>query len=124
MKKMAVMMTLLSISLIACGGIQKQWDAKTPTEKAQIIISGLQDEVGALFNAGLEYVNNNPQHREVWKKKIVPAFDVANKAINSAIQIAMTKGITPAQVYQMVQPALDSVKELMISIGVIKKEGN
>jgi len=113
---MAVMMAMV----VSCTGVQEKWNALTPDEKARVVVSDIQAQLNTLFDTGKAYVTANPKYQEKWKGQIVPAFDVANKALASSMILAKAGKITPDQVYAQVQPVLNSVITLLVSIGAVK----
>jgi hypothetical protein len=115
---------IICMALVACqyiGTVQSKWSALTPDEKARIILSDMQGQLSNLFDQGKLYVTANPNYQDVWKGKIVPAFDVANKSLASAIALGKTKGLTPDYIYQSVQPNIINVINLLVQIGAIKQ---
>lgn len=113
---------LLVLSLVACAGIQTKWNALTPDEKARIIINDLQGQVDNAFTEGKAYVAAKPELQAKWKTQIIPAFDVANKAIASAITLGKTKPLTPDIVYAQAQAQVTNVLNLLIQMGAIKSK--
>jgi len=111
---------LLVLVLLSCAGLQEKWNALTPDQKARIVINDIQGQLDNSFTQGKAYVAANPKYSEKWKKEIVPAFDVANKALASAIQIGKTKPITPDFVYMQVTVQVNQVLNLLIQIGALK----
>ena len=117
--KLFLVMVIL-MSLVACTGIQEKWNALTPDEKARIVVNDIQAQLNTLFDTGKAYVVANPQYQEKWRTQVIPAFDLANKTIASATILAKAGKITPDQVYAQVQPVLNSVIALLVSIGAVK----
>jgi len=111
---------LLILSLVACAGIQAKWNVLTPDEKARIVISDLQGQLTNAFDQGRAFIATKPELLPRWKSEIVPAFDVANKALASVIVIGKTKPITPELVYSQVQAQVTNVLNLLIQLGAIK----
>jgi len=111
---------LLILTLVACAGVQEKWNTLTPDEKARVVISDIQAQLNTLFDTGKAYIMANPKYQEKWKKEIIPSFDVANKALASAMILAKAEKITPDQVYSQIQPLLNSVIALLVSIGAVK----
>jgi len=111
---------LLVLMLVACAGVQEKWNALTPDEKARVVVSDIQAQLNTLFDTGKAYVMANPKYQDKWKGQIVPAFDLASKSLASATILAKAGKITPDQVYAQVQPVLNSVITLLISIGAVK----
>jgi len=124
MRKLRMIFVLvILLGNIACAGLQAKWNALTPDEKARIVVNDLQDQLANAFDTGKAYVSANPQFQAEWRDKIVPAFDVANKALASVIAIGKTKSITPEFVYKEVQGLVTNVLNLLVKIGAIKKGG-
>ena len=57
------------------------WQNLTPDQKARVIIGGLQSKLGIAFDNAKLYVDLHPSLRDDWQKKVIPLFDIANKAI-------------------------------------------
>lgn len=119
--RLVLPMLLILTFLVSCVGIQEKWNALTPDQKARVVVNDLQNQLNTLFDTGKAYITANPQYQDKWKKQIVPAFDVANKSLLSAMNLAKSGQITPDQVYSQVQPVLNSVINLLVSIGAAKK---
>ncbi|MCL6542047.1 MAG: hypothetical protein K6T87_15940 [Roseiflexus sp.] len=120
-KVLSVFVSLMLINLlIGCATVQEQWTKLTPDEKARVIINDLQMQLSSLWDTGKAYVETNPKHQDVWKQKIVPLFDIANRNLKMVIVLAQTKQITPAEVYEVIQPSLNSIILLLVNIGAIK----
>lgn len=119
--RLSIVMVLVLLMLIACATLQQQWSKLTPDQKARIILNGLQDELSTAFDSGKAYVQANPKYRDVWKQKIVPAFNMANKAVASALKLANRGKMTDTEVYSTVQPLVTSTVSLLTSIGWVKK---
>ena len=111
---------ILLASLVSCVGLQEKWGALTPDQKAQVIIGDIQGQLTNAFNTGKAYIATKPEYQEKWKTQIVPAFDIANKALASVIVLGKTKPLTPEFVYAQVQPQVTNVVNLLILIGAIK----
>ena len=114
------MVMVVLLSLVACAGVQEKWNALTPDEKARVVVSDIQSQLNTLFDTGKAYVVANPKYQEKWRGQIIPAFDLANKTLASATILAKAGKITPDQVYAQVQPMLNSVIGLLVSIGAVK----
>lgn len=124
MKRLAVV-TLLIVMLVSCTALlQEQWNNLSPTDQAKVVISGLQDQLNDNWRIAKTYVDARPTDVDLqatWKVSIVPAFDVANKALFSATNLAGQGKITPDQVYSSVMPVVQKVLDLLIARGIIKK---
>jgi hypothetical protein len=123
-KSAKVILTIFMLTFlifIGCAGIQEKWNALTPDEKARVVLNDLQSQLNTLFDTGKAYITANPQYQNKWKTQIVPAFDVANKSLASAMTLAKSGQLTPDQVYAQVQPVINSVINLLVSIGAAKK---
>lgn len=115
-----LLVMVVFLSLVACAGVQEKWNALTPDEKARVVVNDIQAQLNTLFDTGKAYVMANPKYQDKWKKEIIPAFDLANKTLASANILAKAGKITPDQVYGQVQPVLNSVIALLVSIGAVK----
>lgn len=122
MRKVRILSVVLTcLLLLSCAGLQAQWNKLSPDQKASIILNGLQDELSATFDSGKAYVQANPKYQDIWRQKIVPAFDVANKALTNAIKLASSGKMTDTEVYGNIQPLVTSTLNLLTSIGWVKK---
>lgn len=115
---LAVTLIVMLCLALACTTMQQQWDKLTPDEKARVVIADMQNQLNTLFDTGKQYVTLHPEAKEVWKEKAVPAFDLANKALEAAIKISSTQGITPDELYQVVAPLIDKVLQILTDMGV------
>lgn len=120
MRKVKFLVFLALIVLVACAGIQAKWNALTPDEKARIILNDFQGQLDNAFTQGKAYVTAKPELQVKWKTQIIPAFDVANKAIASAITLGKTKPLSPDVIYAQVQGQVTNVLNLLIQLGAIK----
>lgn len=112
---------LMLVSAAGCAGkLQTQWNNLSNDEKSRIIINGFQDQVDNLFDTGKSFVAANPVHKDVWQKKAIPAFDLANKGIAKAISLSLMGSYSPATAYKELQPLIDDVKNVLIAFGAIK----
>lgn len=111
---------LILVFAVGCAGVSEKWDTLTPAEQSRIILDGMQSQLDNLFDTGKAYVVLHPEYSDTWKTKIAPAFSAANKSIAAAIKLSMSENITPAQVYETVQPLISEVINLLKSIGIIK----
>jgi hypothetical protein len=115
-----IVVLVLALFLVAsCAALKPKWNNLTPDEKARIILDGMQEQLNGLWNTANAYVAANPQYQDMWKVNGIPAFDAANKAIRSTVEIAMTEKITPNIVYDKVQPAINSVIGFLVSVGAL-----
>ena len=119
--KRKVFVGLAIVLMVGCAGIQEKWGALTPDEKGRIIISDLQGQLDNAFNQGKAYVVAKPELQTQWKTKIIPAFDVANKALASVIVVGKTQPLTPEFVYAQTQAQVTNVLNLLIQLGAIKQ---
>ena len=76
----------LALFLTGCASLQQKWDRATEDEKARIIISQFQGTLKSSFILAEAFVKANPQYNEVWKTKVLPMFDFANKILGDFIQ--------------------------------------
>jgi len=108
------------VLLVGCAGIEEKWSALSPDEKGRIVLNDLQTQLNTLFDTGKAFIVAHPEHQAAWKGQIVPAFDTANKSLRAAIELSKTKPITPEQAYAQIQPLINSVINLLVSIGAVK----
>lgn len=118
--KFLAVLAMVFLMAAACAGIQEKWTALSPDEKGRIVLNDLQTQLGTLFDTGKAFVIANPKHQETWKGQIVPAFDAANKALRASIELSKTNLVTPEQAYAQIQPLINSVITLLVSIGAVK----
>lgn len=118
--RVVVITLLLAFVFTGCATLQEKWNLLTPDQKARVIVDGIQTDLESWFDQGKAYVTANPQYLPVWKEKIVPAFDVANKALKDTIDLVRKGELKPQEVYPRVQTFVDNVVALLIQIGVLK----
>jgi len=96
---------IVLMSLVACATTQEKWNKLTPNEKARIVIGDIQGQLNGAFDSAKLQIGYKPE----WKTKVVPAFDVANKAL------------ADVGVDAMVQNQVSNVLNLCVQLGWIKK---
>lgn len=96
------------------------WDALSPDEKARATVDMMQIQLEETFDQAKAYVELHPEYADVWKAKVVPAFDLANKALADAIELAQKEQITPADIRAKVNPLVNRVIIYLHEIGFIK----
>lgn len=106
---------ILCLFIIGCAGFKE----RSPDEQKRIILNQAQSQLETFFDIGKQYVVLNPQHQEVWKAKIVPAFKIANDTLKMATIMARTDMYTPEQVKAMMQVEINKVLMFLIDIGAI-----
>ncbi len=112
------------LTLMACASIvdlQAKWNKLSEPEKTRIILGGFQDQLDNLFQAGKAHVVVNPSQQVVWKQKVIPAFDTANKTLRGLTILASSidaGNVTPQKVYETIPPLIQSVVKLMLAMGV------
>ena len=108
--------------LVGCGcaSIAEKWGDLTPTEKSRLILGDLQDQLISLKRTGDAYCVIHPEALSEYQAKVLPAISVANKMIKSAILVAATDPVTPAQIYASIVPVINAVSDLLVRLGVIK----
>lgn len=108
----------LVMCLACCTSTKTAWNELKPSEQSVIIISGLQTQLDTLFTVGKDYVSRHPEKQEIWKTKVVPAFDTTNKTI-LAYAILVGKGeTTPDAIANAIVPLVQSIAKLLKAIGV------
>jgi len=124
MRKLALQILLCLVLVVGCAttqnNIQEQWEALAPDEKTRIVCSDLQGRIDSLLDSGIAYVAARPQYKEKWQKEIIPAFDVANKMLKTVMILAQQGEMTPDKVYAEIQPLINSIITLMVSIGWVE----
>ena len=119
-KLLSVLAVALLVVAACTATVQEQWDALASADQAKIILSQMQDQLTDNFRIAKEYIAARPQHDAVWKAEIVPAFDLANKAIKSALNLVAEGTITPDKVYTEVMPLVKIVLTKLVAIGAIE----
>ena len=112
-----ILLIIFCIFTMGCGisNLQKDWNAMTPDQQSSVILNGLQDQLTVWFDSGKTYVTSNPKYQEEWQTKVVPAFDLANRAIQAAI---ISKK-DPSAIYSQVAPLVNAVVIDLQSWGVV-----
>jgi hypothetical protein len=118
-KRLAVVLVAL-VLLAGCASVQTSWNNLSTDEKARIVVGDLQTQLSNAFDTGKAYVTANPSKQAEWKAKVIPAFDVANKALASAATLAKEGKTTPDAVYAQVQPLLNAVIAALKSMSALK----
>lgn len=123
MKRRLLVMPIILMLLVGCvtmSNLQAKWNSLTQDQKARIVINDLQGQLTNLFDQGKLYVTANPTKQTEWKTKVIPAFDVANKALGDVIALGRTQLLTPDLIYARVQPRVNEVLTLLVKLGVMK----
>ncbi len=110
-----LVMVVMMAMVVSCVGQQI-----TKDQEARILLNSIQDNLAVLFDTGLAMSKTKPEYQILWKAKINPAFDVANKAVKSAMELAKAGKYTPADVNAKITPLVNSVIVYLAQIGVIK----
>ena len=124
-KRLAGLLVVLFVLVSCTAVLQDQWNQMSSQDQAKIILNGFQDQLSDNWRIAKTYVEANPTNVDLqatWKVSIVPAFDVANKAIASSLTLAAQNKITPDAVYREVMPMVQKVLDLLVSRGIIKKK--
>jgi hypothetical protein len=116
--KSILVLFLLAGFVSGCAGLKAQWSSLPSDDKARIIVDDMQSQLNTAFDTADAYVKANPQYAEKWQKEILPAFDVANKAIKTSIDLAKAGKITYDDVLADARPLFNAVISLLQSIGV------
>jgi hypothetical protein len=119
--RLSMVMVVVLVVLAACATTQQAWNKLTPDQKARVIIGGMQDQLDNLWTSGKAVSVSKPEFQPIWKEKIVPAFDAANKGLKFSVDLAMAGKLKPEDVYGQIQPLLNSVITLLSQIGVVAK---
>lgn len=112
-----VMMFLVLVFIIGCANLQQKWNNLTDDEQGRVILNGLQDQLDIWFDAGKAFVKDNPTYQTEWQTKVIPSFDVANKAVGQAL-LSKT---TPDTIYMKIAPQVSKVIEMLRVWGVFVK---
>jgi len=119
-KLLSVLAVILLVVAACTATMQEQYNALTPADQAKVLLEQAQDQLTDNFRIAKEYIAARPQHDAVWEAEIVPAFDLANKAIKSALNLVVEGTITPDKVYVEVMPLVKIVVTKLVAIGAIK----
>ena len=106
------------LTLVSCASVidlQARWNKLSEPEKTRIILGGFQDQLDNLFEVGKAHVKANPNQQVVWKSKVIPAFDTANRTLRAFMTMASP---SPEQVYKDMPVLIQSIVKLMLAMGV------
>ena len=112
--KISAVMFLMLVVLTSCVGQQI-----TKDQEARILLNSIQDNLSVLFDTGKAMAATKPEYQVIWKAKINPSFDLANKAVKSAMELAKKGEYTPADVNAKITPLVNLVIVYLGEIGVI-----
>jgi len=116
-RQLAICLVFLFL-LASCATVQDSWNKLTPDQKARIVVSDLQGQLGTAFDTAKAYVDVHPQYKDIWKSKVLPSFDVANTALAGAMKLAQQQQITPEQIYINIVPVLKKVIAAAAEMGL------
>jgi len=117
-QRKTALMCILLIALIVVFSGCSLLSGLTRDEKARLITDGWQETLGDLWTEGKAYIAEHPQHQELWKEKVVPAFDIANTTLKDIIDLAQKEDITPQEVEDMMGPLLKKIYGYMAQLGI------
>jgi hypothetical protein len=119
MKKCLKVLTILSLIflLVACATIKEKWDKLSPQEQNRLILNGIQKSFNDLFIQARDYVVANPKYEKDWTTKILPAFNVANRALKQVILESMEPSSNLTDLLKKITPLAADVKLLLKEIG-------
>lgn len=123
-KRLAGLIVVLFLLVSCTAALQESWNNMSSADQAKVVISGFQDQLNDNWRIAKAYVDARPADVDLqatWKVSIVPAFDVANKAVFSATTLAAQDKITPDKVYANLLPVVQKVLDLLVARGIIKK---
>ena len=109
---------LLAFVMTGCATFQEKWNGLSDQERARVIVGGVQKQLTDLFAAGKAYVAANPDKKDEWQAKVVPAFDTANKAVATYIVMIGQGQATSEGAVKTLFPLLKSVIALMGAMGL------
>ena len=122
MKKVKVTLVLvLCMAMLSCSSltqIKANWTTMKSDEKARVVCEFLQTELGTLFDSGKAYVTAHPDTQAVWKAKVVPAFDIANKALAGYMVQAKADKVTFIDVVSGMLPLLNPITSALSGWGI------
>lgn len=117
--KHAPILLFILFLLASCSSMQEKWNALTPDEKARTVLADFQDQLTNSWKMGKDYVALHPEHQAIWKEKVVPAFDIANKKLADLMKRGMSQTLTPDTIYDEAQDLITNVINYLIQIGAI-----
>jgi len=115
--KSIIVFFMIAGLLTGCASIQKQWNTLTPQEQNRLVLNGIQKELNNLFADAQAYIHTNPKYEKEWVDKILPAFNLANKALKFTIVQCMTQPASLTDLLNQLQPLINDVKILLKGIG-------
>ena len=110
---------LLVIVLAGCAA----WQAMTTDQKARWTMDLFQVQLEELWDQGKAYLAEHPEYEEDWKRHIAPAFDIANRSLKEAMDMAQAEDLTVAQIRAKIQPLVNDVMAHLTRIGLFAKKG-
>ncbi len=118
--KRKVFPILLSLVLLACFSCATTTVQLTKDQEARILLNGIQVNLSTLFDTAKALVVASPKYQDVWKNKVNPAFDLANKTVKDALDLAKKGQYTPADIQAKVNPFITRLIVLLAQEGIIK----
>lgn len=115
MRKRQISLLLILLFLFACTTVQTDYNKLTLDEKVRFKIGIAQSQLETLFDSGKSYVTTHPESQVIWKTKVIPAFDTANKTLRTIISMQGT--ITPETIDAQMNPLIDSITNLLLDMG-------
>jgi len=114
MKKM--LLIILAVAIIAgCASVPL-----TPEQQAQSAISKTQGQLNVMFDAAKSYYDSKPDKKDEWVNKVVPAFDVVNKALYK-LSISYKEGnVSATDLIKQAASLQNEIEVLLIGLGVLK----
>ena len=118
-----LVISFMMATMISCGSmknIAKEWEKRTPEERGRITLNLAQGIVATCFETGQTFVNKDPvKYQTEWKEKVLPAIDLANKSIATALTVLKNGGyLTQEDVVTRVAPNIKAITDLLAGWGI------
>ena len=99
----------------------QQWSTLTPDQQSRILVDQFQTQLGNYFDQGKAYVGTDPAKLVIWKTKVIPAFDVANKALAGFDLLVGQGKATPDAIQAKLPGLVQAVLSELTALGVTIK---
>lgn len=109
---------LILLGMVSCATLQDTWNKATPQERTRIVVSDLQATLKASLIVGGAYVRAHPEKQGIWKQKVLPIAELANKKL----LVAGTQVTSWEQATAEIGPLLMEINTLILNWGVSQAE--
>ena len=110
-----LLLIVLTFTLLSCATAQL-----TPDQQSRVALDRAQTQLNVWWDAAYTFYKAQPQKADEWKTIVVPAFDTCNKTLAALIVQYKTGAVTPDQLQNVVQTAMNNVLVIHVQKGVIK----